>query len=416
MSIHGSVDYAVSLFNSLKWRDGFMWNTMIRGFGRMNRAHEAVLFYQKMREEKDPDSFTFCFLIRISSQLSEVGFGKQLHCSVLKHGSGFNNYVCNNLVHMYVMFRDIKAAQMVFDEMTDRDLVSWNAIIDGYVNCGECKEALRMFSRLMRDGFMPDEVTLVVALSACTELGALDFGRWIHFNIDNSPKLQKTVSIFNSLIHMYTKCGAIDTAIEVFNKMTNRNIVSWNTIILGLAMHGQATKALRVFDDLLENRLEEPDSITFLGALSACTHTGQVDEGRRYFELMEVNYGLSPNIKHFGCMVDLLGKSGHLREAYSLIKTMPIECNAVVWRTLLGACMVHGDVELGKKVSWHLKKVEPDHSGDFVLCSHMYASVGRWNDVLEVRGQMKQMQVQKPEHGNSFTSVYKLIRIRAIVP
>lgn len=382
---------------------------MIRGFGRMNRAHDAVLFFKRMKEEeKEVDSFTFCFLIKISSQLADVGFGKQLHCSVLKHRFGFNNFVCNNLVHMYVLFKEIGAARMVFDEIPERDLVSWNAIIDGYVNCGQYKEALMMFTRLMRCGFRPDEVTLVRALSACAELGELEFGRWIHFGIDNSPNLQKTVSIFNSLIHMYTKCGAIDTAIEVFNNMTDRNIVSWNSIILGLALHGQATEALRFFNNLLEKRLEEPDDITFLGALSACTHRGRVDEGIRYFEMMQTNYSLSPNIKHFGCMVDLLGKSGRVRDAYNLIRTMPMECNAVVWRTLLGACVMHGDVELGKKVHWHLKKVEPDHSGDFVLLSHMYASASRWSDVLEMRGKMKQKQVQKTEQGNSSTSVFAI--------
>ncbi|XP_073007203.1 pentatricopeptide repeat-containing protein At1g59720, chloroplastic/mitochondrial-like [Typha latifolia] len=402
----GSIDYASKAFEQLNWPDGFLWNTMIRGFGRTNRAEEAFFFFRGMRERgKTADNFTVSFLLKICGQLGAVELGKELHCCILKLGLESNVFVSNTLMHMYTLFEETDVARQVFEESPDIDLVSWNTLIDGYVNCRKYKEALRMFLRMMRDGFIPDEATLVVTLSACSELGALDFGRWVHSNIGGGSILVQTVSVSNSLIDMYAKCGAIYIAFEVFEDIEERNIVSWNSIILGLALHGHAEKALALFDRmLLESEYEEPNNITFLGVLCACSHGGLVERGRRYFEMMR-DCSITPNIKHYGCMVDLLGRAGLVREAYELIRTMPMEGNAVVWRTLLGACRVHGELELGKLVLKHLKEVEPDHSSDYVLLSHMYASFGRWNDALQVREVMKGRGVQKPEPGNSLMGV-----------
>ncbi|CAL9084477.1 unnamed protein product, partial [Musa textilis] len=402
----GCMDYASAVFRQLNWPDGFLWSTMIRGFGRANRPAEAFLFYRRMREEgKNADNFTFSFLLKICGQLSAVELGKQVHCCVLKVGVDSHVFVCNSLIHTYALFDDVVAARQVFEESSERDVVSWNSLIAGYVHCGLHHEALKMFLRMLRSSFLgPDDATLVVILSACSRLGALDFGRWVHSIVGSSTHGCR-LSVANSLIDMYAKCGAIDRAVEVFDDMTERDTVSWNSLILGLATHGRAAEAISLFERMRGCELEEPNDITFLGVLCACSHGGLVEEGRRYFDKMTRDYNISPGVRHYGCLVDILGRSGQVREAFQVIRNMPMECNAVVWRTLLGACRVHGDLELGQRVQEHLEEMEPYHSSDYMLLSHMYAKAGHWNDVFEVREAMRERGVQKPEPGNSSVNV-----------
>ena len=396
------MDYASSVFEEIQWPDGFLYNTMIRGFGRTNRTEEAFSMYKRMRNKgKAADNFTFCFLLKICGQSAAAESGKQVHCCVVKQGLDSHVFVRNTLIHMYGLFKDMVTARKLFEEIPNVDLVSWNTLLDGYVHCGQYEEARSMFLRMQRSGFRPDEATLVVVLSACSELGNLDFGRLVHSSISRSV-LNQSISVSNSLIDMYAKCGVINRALQVFEDMKDRNTVSWNSMIIGLAMHGHSGDALRLFDQMLEcnQPYNEPNDITFLGVLCACSHGGLVEEGRRYFDSMQRDYGISPTIRHFGCMVDLLGRAGLVREAYELIRNMPMESNAVVWRTLLGACRLHGDLELGEVAKKHLARLEPDHSSDYVLLSHMYASKDQWKDVFDLREAMRGRGVQKPQPGN----------------
>ncbi|XP_042482019.1 pentatricopeptide repeat-containing protein At2g36730-like isoform X1 [Macadamia integrifolia] len=404
-SEHGPMDYAVSVFEQIRNPDGFLWNTMIRGFGKTSKPDNALGFYKRMLHKGEvADNFTYSFLLKICGQLRSVELGKQIHCASLKHGLNFHVFVRNTLIHMYGMFTDIETARQLFEEIPTTELVAWNIIIDCYVHCGHYKEALELFSRMQQISIEPNDATLVVVLSACAELGALDFGRWIHSQIDYTS-FSDNISVSNSLIDMYAKCGVIDNARQVFNKMNSRNIVSWNSMILGLAMHGYADDALELFSKMMEGKLAGPNDITFLGVLCACSHRGLVDEGKYYFDVMKREYQFQPTIKHYGCMVDLLGRAGFVMEAYQLIRSMPMECNAIVWRTLLGACRVHGNVQLGERVRRHLLELEPDHSGDYVLLANMYASAGQWNEVCRVRTAMKNRAVQKPKPGNSSIDV-----------
>lgn len=204
---------------------------------------------------------------------------------------------------------------------------------------------------------------------------------------------------------MYAKCGAVEEAYRTFSKMNDRNIVTWNTMILGLAAHGHTNEALTLFSKMLDEKLESPNDVTFLGVLCACSHGGMVEEGRKYFNNMSKDYHIHPNIKHYGCMVDILGRAGLVQEAYELVRSMPMKCNAIVWRTLLAACRVHGSVELGEQVRRHLLELEPDHSSDYVLLANMFASAGQWNDAARVRRSMRDRGVQKPSPGNSFIGI-----------
>ncbi|KAG4383103.1 hypothetical protein GLYMA_13G001700v4 [Glycine max] len=354
VSGQGDMNYALRVFDRIDKPDAFMWNTMIRGFGKTHQPYMAIHLYRRMQGNGDvpADTFTFSFVLKIIAGLEcSLKFGKQLHCTILKLGLDSHTYVRNSLMHMYGMVKDIETAHHLFEEIPNADLVAWNSIIDCHVHCRNYKQALHLFRRMLQSGVQPDDATLGVTLSACGAIGALDFGRRIHSSlIQQHAKLGESTSVSNSLIDMYAKCGAVEEAYHVFSGMKGKNVISWNVMILGLASHGNGEEALTLFAKMLQQNVERPNDVTFLGVLSACSHGGLVDESRRCIDIMGRDYNIQPTIKHYGCVVDLLGRAGLVEDAYNLIKNMPIECNAVVWRTLLAACRLQGHVELGEKV------------------------------------------------------------------
>lgn len=405
VSGHGDMNYAVSVFDRIEKPDALLWNTMIRGFSKTTQPQKAIHFYQRMQQKgRKADTFTLSFLFKAIGGLGSLPLGSQLHCNTLKLGLETHAHVSNSLMHMYGMLKDIASADQLFEEMPNVDLVAWNSIIDSHVCCGNYKEALQLLTRMVKSGVQPDDATLVVALSACAAIGELEFGRQIHSWIRGTD-LADITSVCNSLVDMYAKCGAVDEAYDTFNKMKMKSKVSWNVMILGLASHGDGKEALALFSRMLEENSERPDNITFLGVLCACSHGGMIDEGRQIFDIMIRDYNIQPTIKHYGCMVDLLGRAGLVEEAYNLIESMPMEGNAVVWRTLLAACQVHGYVELGERVRKQLLELEPNHSSDYVLLSNMYASTGQWNEMSKQRRSMQKRRVQKPQPGNSCIGV-----------
>ncbi|XP_073227034.1 pentatricopeptide repeat-containing protein At1g59720, chloroplastic/mitochondrial-like, partial [Cicer arietinum] len=410
-AVSNNMNYALSLFNTIRKPDSFIWNTMIRGFGNSTQPQKAIHFYKRMQLTTSPDKFTFSFFFKIiGSRLGSVTLGKQLHCSIFKFGLETHTYVRNSLMHMYGMLKDIETAHQVFEEMHKPDLVAWNSIMDCHVYCGNYNQALDLFPRMMQCNndmqFQPDDATFVLTLSACGAIGELDFGRKIHaFVKDSSTDVGESIPVSNALVDMYAKCGAVEEAYETFNDMKRKNVISWNIMILGLASHGNGEEALALFTRMLQENAERPNDVTFLGVLSACSHGGLVDEGRQYFDIMIKEYNIKPTIKHYGCMVDLLGRAGLVVEAYRLIKHMSIECNAIIWRTLLAACRSYGNVELGEKVRKHLLELEPDHSSDYVLLANTYASTGRWSEMSNERRSMQERRVRKPEPGNSFIGI-----------
>lgn len=402
VSEQGDMGYAASVFENIESPDGFLWNTMIRGFSKNCKPVKAFEYYKIMQENGFlSDNFTLSFLLKACGQLGSVVLGQQMHCSALKHGLDSHEFVRSALIHMYGMVTDIETASQLFEEIPEPELVAWNIIIDCHVGCGKYKEALNLFLRMFASGIEPDEATILVTLSACSALAALDSGRWVHSCVDGT-RLNGITTVSNSLINMYAKCGAVEEACELFNKMKGKNIISWNTMILALATHGHAKEALALFEKMFRDNLERPDDVTFLGVLCACSHGGMVDEGRRYFDIMCKEYHIKPTIRHYGCMVDILSRAGFVEEAYQLIRSMPMESNAIVWRTQLAACQLHGKVELGEKAWRYLSELEPDHSSDYVVLANMYASAGQWNEVQRVRKSMQDMGIQKSEPGKSF--------------
>lgn len=407
-----------------------------------------------------PDRYTFTFVLKACSKLEWRNNGFAIHGKVVRHGFVSNEYVKNALILFHAncgdlwiaseLFDDsarahkvawssmtsgyakrgkIDEAMRLFDEMpekdqvawnvmitgclkckemdkarelfdkfTEKDVVTWNAMISGYVNCGYSKEALSIFKEMRDAGEHPDVVTILSLLSACAELGDSETGKRLHLYILETASVSISMyvgtPIWNALIDMYAKCGSIVSAIEVFRGMKERDLSSWNTLIVGLALHN-AEGSIEMFEDMQRLKVW-PNEVTFIGVILACSHSGRVDEGRRYFSLMRDVYNIEPNIKHYGCMVDMLGRAGLLDEAFMFVESMEIEPNAIVWRTLLGACRIYGNVDLGKYANEKLLSLRKDESGDYVLLSNIYASTGQWEGVQRVRKMFDDTGVKKP--------------------
>uniref|UniRef100_A0A6P4ACR5 pentatricopeptide repeat-containing protein At5g66520-like n=1 Tax=Ziziphus jujuba TaxID=326968 RepID=A0A6P4ACR5_ZIZJJ len=425
-----------------------VWNQIIRGHARSSTPHKSVEFFNRMVEtEVEPDEFTYSFLLSACARCGLLREGEQVHGRVLVNGYCSNMFVQTNLINLYAMAgvdSSITYARQVFDEMGQRNVVSWNSLLAGYFRCGDVDSARRVFDEMQQRNVVSwttmiagcaksgrskqaltlfcqmrraadvkfDQVTLVVVLSACAELGNLQLGRWIHRYIEEKLRIRSQpllVFLYNALIHMYASCGVIDEAYKIFKDMPERSTVSWTSIITGFAKQGRGEEALRVFQLMLSSGAR-PDEITFVGALCACSHAGFVNEGRHIFKSMTQTWGINPRIEHYGCMVDLLSRAGFLDEAYRLIETMPIKPNDAVWGALLGGCRLHKNSELASKVSQKLTaELDPDQAaGYLVLLSHVFADAKRWLDVAAVRHKMVEMGVRKPP-GRSWVQINGVI-------
>ncbi|KAL9243170.1 hypothetical protein vseg_017091 [Gypsophila vaccaria] len=289
-----------------------------------------------------------------------------------------------SLLGGYAKCGDIDKACNLFDRMTDRNDVSWGVMISGFVDNGKYIEALEYFCVMLDDGkVVPNEAAIVCALSACANLGAFDRGSSIHEYIERNDIVVSS-NICTSLIDMYAKCGRLDHAYSVFNTMSKRDVQNFTSMISGLSIHGLGKDAIRVFSEMLAEGVK-PNEITLLGVLNACSHSGLVQEGTDIFNDMEKSWSVVPKLEHYGCYVDLLGRAGHLERAFDIVKTMPMEPDAVLWRSLLSACRTHRDVTLGERIMNHVRQL--DSSGQ-VLLSSLYAYVGKWDGVSSMRKQM----------------------------
>nr|GMC57008.1 pentatricopeptide repeat-containing protein At5g15300 [Ipomoea batatas]GMC73539.1 pentatricopeptide repeat-containing protein At5g15300 [Ipomoea batatas] len=459
VALSTAIHYAHKLFDQIPEPDIFMWNTMLRGSAQSPRPSLAVSLYARMeRHYVCPDNYTFPFVLKACTRLSWVNTGLITHGKIVKHGFESNKFARNSLINFHsncgdiriahwlfdgLAMRDVVAwsaltagyarrgelevARRVFDEMPMRDLVSWNVmitgyvkqgkmesarelfdavprrdvvtwntVISGYVHCGERKKALEMYEEMRKAGEQADEATMLSLLSACTDSGSLDVGEKIHSSI---MKIMGAggLSVFlgNALIDMYSRCGSIKKAFEVFHSMSEKDVSTWNLMIRGQAINGHSEESILLFEEMRRMKFIIPNEVTFIGVLVACSHSGKVDKGREYFNLMRAEYSIEPNIRHYGCMVDMLARAGLLNEAFEFIDAMEIEPNAIVWRTVLGACKIHCNVELGRIANAQLSNLGLGESGDYVLLSNIYASRGEWDGVERVRNKMDDCGVWK---------------------
>eukprot|EP01018_Ginkgo_biloba_P030649 Gb_26651 [translate_table: standard] len=390
----GDICFARQLFDKLSRRDVISWNAMIAGYAQNGLASESMaMFHQMQLTEVKPDSVTVLSVLAACAHLAALQHGKWIHAYILRSGFETSVSVGNALIDMYAKCGNIEIARQLFDKMSKRDVVSWSAMIARYVQNGHANEALALFQEMKQTDVKPDLVTVASVLSACAHLAALQQGRDIHDYIINSG-FELDVNVCTALVDMYAKCGSIDIARQLFDKMCKRDVVSWNAMIAAYGMHGHAQDALELFSQMQQTGIN-PDHITFISVLSACSHAGLVDEGRQYFDCMGRDYCMTPRLEHYACMVDLLGRAGHLDEAINFIKKMPLEADAGVWGALLGACRIHCNIELGKYVSERLLELEPRNAGNYVLLSNIFAATGSWDDVAKMRTMLKGKGLKK---------------------
>ena len=390
LSDWGSMDYARSMFDEMPEPGSFQFNTLIRGHLKDTNMEEALLTYIEMVERGvKPDNFTYPSLLKACARLPALAEGMQAHGHVFKLGFHDDVFVQNSLVSMYGKCGEIGLSCAVFDQMNERNVASWSAIIAAHSSLGMWNDCLRLLGDMNREkNWKAEESILVSVLSACTHLGVLDLGRSVHgFLLRNMTGLN--VIVETSLLEMYMKCGNVDKGMHIFQNMAKekKNKMSYSVMISGLAMHGYGRESLRVFAEMIQQGLE-PDDVVYVGVLSACSHAGLVREGLQCFDRMKLEQRIEPTIQHYGCMVDLLGRAGKIDEALELVKAMPMEPNDVVWRSLLSASNAHGDLETGEVAGRRLFELNSHKSSDYVVLSNMYARAGRWTDMARTRTEM----------------------------
>ncbi|KAL5996053.1 hypothetical protein ACLOJK_026126 [Asimina triloba] len=355
-----------------------------------------------------PNHYTFPFILKSLSDLKELGRGQTVHTHIVKEGHLRDLYVGNALLDLYASCGEMEMCEFLFDEMPQRDAVSWTVLISGYRNARKLDEALIAFERMQYAGVPPNRVTMVNALSACSGHGALQMGIWIHDYIRRHG-LELDVILGTSLIDMYGKCGRIETGLSVFNVMSEKNVFTWNSIIRGLALAKNGRAAVSWFLRM-EGEGLTPDRVTLIGVLCACSHSGLVQIGLQiFFSLICGKYGFPPGIKHYGCVIDLLARAGLTDEAKAFMEMMPFEPNTAIWGSLLVGCRARGDIELSGKVARKLIELEPENTAYYILLSNLYAEIGRWEGVEEVRRWMKERGFKK-DIGRSFVEMEEYTR------
>ncbi|KAL5717057.1 hypothetical protein ACHQM5_010134 [Ranunculus cassubicifolius] len=423
----GCIFDARLLFDEMPLRDVVAWNVMVDGYCQSGLYKEVLLLFKEMKcSNVKPDKILLSTILSACSRSGDLKSGKTIHDYISEMNIVMDAHLQSSLIIMYTncgsmelakhlydkvtrkdliastamvvgysKLKKIGAARSIFDEMIEKDLVCWSAMISSYAESNWPLEALKLFSNMQLSGLKPDRITMLSVISACAQLGTLDKAKWVHHFVDTNG-FGDILSINNALIDMYAKCGSLENARKVFDKVPQRqrNVITWTSMITGFAMHGDATTVLKLFQNMKADGVE-PNSVTFVSVLYACSHAGFVDEGRHIFALMENKYKIEHRHEHYGCMVDLLGRANLLNDALDLIKSMPFTPNVVVWGSLLSACRVHGNVEMGEMVVKWLLEIDPEHDGAQVLLSNIYAKAKRWDDVRDVRKSMKDRWVSK---------------------
>ncbi|RWR76346.1 Pentatricopeptide repeat [Cinnamomum micranthum f. kanehirae] len=448
----GSLEYARSVFDRIQEPTSHSWNTIIKCYVENHRSHDAILLFCQLLFQQprlSPDNFTFPCIIKGCARLQAVKEGEQVHGLILKTRFGSDLYVQGSLVGFYSKCGQVVSARKVFERMPERDLVSWNSMMDGYVKSGQVEAARELFEEMpQRDLF-----SWTVMIDGYSKCGMIEAARQY---FDRMPV--RNVVSWNAMIDGYMKCGDCVLAKHLFDEMPERNIVTWSSMVTGYEYNHRFMDALEIFEEMLKAGLV-PNGAALVGALSAVSglglldkgrwihsymrsngikiegvvgtslidmyskcgsienalevfraiprrsHVGLVNEGRRYFEMMRSEYGITPTAEHYGCLVDLLCRAGHLEEAKDVIEKMPMKSNEIIWMSLLSGCRSHGNVEIGEYAARRAIELAPDATGCYVLLSNIYAAAGQWDNVSLLRGMMKERGLRKDpgcssvEHG-----------------
>ncbi|PSS13659.1 Pentatricopeptide repeat-containing protein [Actinidia chinensis var. chinensis] len=426
-----NLPYARSIFDHLTSPNVFLYTAMVTAYSSRSDHKSALLLYRDMvrRKSPRPNHFIFPHVLKSCPEVLGSRGTELVHTQIVK--SGFAQYpvVQTALLDSYSRFcSDLGTARKVFDEMSERNVVSWTAMVSGYARLGKMGSAVLMFEEMperdvpawnaviagctqnglfsesislfrrmvtMEEDNRPNQVTVVCSLSACGHTGMLQLGRCIHGYIYRYG-LGSDSFISNALVDMYGKCGNLKEARRVFDKTSKRSLTSWNSMINCFALHGQSEGAIRVFEEMMECVDDViPDGVTFVGLLNACTHGGLVEQGQFYFESMIRDYRIEPQIEHYGCLIDLLGRAGRFEEAMGVVRGMRMPPDEVVWGSLLNGCKIHGRIDLAEFAVKKLVEIDPKNGGYGAMLANVYVESGKWDEVRTVRQMLKEQNAYK---------------------
>ncbi|KAL5579899.1 hypothetical protein UlMin_012341 [Ulmus minor] len=405
------------VFDEMGEKNVVSWTALLAGYAQ-NGLHDLTfdLFVQMHLQGVKPNPFTFATVLGALASVRPNHFTYstiltaqpsisifQVHAQVIKTNYEKSPSVGTALLDAYVKIGNGETAAKIFESIEEKDIVAWSAMLAGYAQIGETEGAVKIFRQLVKEGIKPNEFTFSSVIHACAgPTAAVEQGKQFHaFSI--KTRLNNALCVSSALVTMYSKRGNIESANEVFKRQGERDLISWNSMISGFAQHGQGKRALEIFENMRQQQLEI-DGITFIGVISACTHVGLVEEGQRYFNMLVNNYDIQPKMEHYSCMVDLYSRAGMLEKAMDIINKMPFPAGATVWRTLLAACHVRRNLELGELAAQKLISLEPQDSAAYVLLSNIYAAAGKWQERSMVRKLMDDRKVKK-EAGYSWIEV-----------
>ncbi|PNT43876.1 hypothetical protein POPTR_003G058700v4 [Populus trichocarpa] len=378
---------AESVFSGMECRDVVSWTTIISGCVDNLLPDKALETYKTMEITGTmPDEVTIASVLSACASLGQLDMGMKLHELAERTGHILYVVVANSLIDMYSKCKRIEKALEIFHQIPDKDVISWTSVINGLRINNRCFEALIFFRKMILKS-KPNSVTLISALSACARVGALMCGKEIHAH---ALKAGMGFDGFlpNAILDLYVRCGRMRTALNQFN-LNEKDVGAWNILLTGYAQKGKGAMVMELFKRMVESEIN-PDDVTFISLLCACSRSGMVTEGLEYFQRMKVNYHITPNLKHYACVVDLLGRAGKLNEAHEFIERMPIKPDPAIWGALLNACRIHRHVLLGELAAQHIFKQDAESIGYYILLCNLYADSGKWDEVAKVRRTMKE--------------------------
>ncbi|KAL5720965.1 hypothetical protein ACHQM5_013582 [Ranunculus cassubicifolius] len=422
----GMMNYAQHIFDRMKERNSYSWNSLIEGYEQQQETKRALELFKEMQATGiKPDCFSLASAVSACINLRDSRAGKEIHGFIIRNSLEKQGILQCVLVDMYAKWGNTDYARMIYNQTTEKDVniqnvmisafigsnnvedalrlfnememrntISWNSIILGCAKADKKDDAFKLFIRMLEESEEFDTSTLVTLFNFCASLPALAQGNQLHALAVKKELVHTSIAMDSATVDMYAKCGAIKQARILFDNMPERNIISWNTMITGYAKHGRSEEVLHLYEQMQEEGFH-PNEVTFLSVLSACSHTGLIEVGLKFFISMLEDPTVEAKAEHYTCMVDLLGRAGRLEDAREVIETMPVKPEVSTWGALLGACRVHQNVDLGRHAADHLFELDPQNPGHYVLMSNIYAAAGRWKEVEEVRNLMAIRGVKK---------------------
>lgn len=406
----GLLEQARKIFDEMPKRDSFSWTAMISGYSRHDRPVQALELYGMMQicPSSKPNKFTISSALTASAAIPCLHVGREIHGHMLRSGLDSDEVVWSALMDMYGKCGSLNEAKNIFDRMVNRDVVTWTAMIDRYFRDGRWQEGFRLFSDLIRSGVRPNDFTFSGVLNACADRAAEQLGKQVHGYMIRTG-FDPFSFASSTLVHMYSKCGNCESAKRVFKGSPSPHLVSWTSLIVGYAQNGQPDEALEYFELLLKSGTQ-PDHITFVGVLSACSHAGLVDKGLEYFHSIKEKHGLTHTPDHYACIIDLLARCGRFKEAEDIISKMPTRPDKFLWASLLGGCRIHGNLELAEQAAQELFEIEPENPATYVSMANIYASAGMWDEVAKTRKTMHERGVVK-KPGFSWIEIKRKVHV-----